>query len=63
MSPGQGSNLEIRPPIYATVTATPDPSHIQDLRSNLQQCQILNPLNEARNQTFILWTPVGFLTH
>ena len=41
---------------YATATAmaTPDPSHILDLHYNLWQCQILNPLSKARDETHIL---------
>ena len=35
-------------------TATPDLSCICNLRCNLQQCQILNPLNKARDRTCIL---------
>ena len=34
---------------YTTATATPDPSHICDLHCGLLQCQILNPLSEARD--------------
>ena len=35
----------------ATATATRDPSHVCDLHHSSQQCQILNPLSEARDQT------------
>ena len=35
---------------YGTATATLDPSPIYDLCFRLQQCQILNPLSETRNQ-------------
>ena len=42
---------------YATVTATPDPSHVCDLHSSSWQCQILNPLNKARDQTCNLLVP------
>ena len=38
----------------ATATAVPDPSHILDLHYSSRQCQILNPLSEAQNQTCIL---------
>ena len=34
--------------------ATPDLSHLCDLYHSLQQCQILNPLREARDWTCIL---------
>ena len=40
--------------VYATVMATLDPSHICDLCFSLLQCQILNSLSEARDQTHIL---------
>ena len=50
--PGAESKLQRRP--TATATGTPDPSCICDLRCSLQQCQILNPLSKARDQTCIL---------
>ena len=40
--------------VYTRATAMPDPSHICHLHHILQQCRILNPLNEARDQTCIL---------
>ena len=46
-----------------TATATPNLSCIYDLHRSLQQCWILNPLSEARDQTWILMIPVGFLTY
>ena len=51
--------------VYATIIATPDLSHIFNLRCILQQCQILNPLNEDRNQTRILTDSVflNLLSH
>ena len=45
--------LELQLLAYATATATADLSCICDCSS--QQCQILNPLSEARDQTHILW--------
>ena len=39
---------------YATATAPLDPSRICNLSHSLQQCQILNSLSEARDQTHIL---------
>ena len=39
---------------YTTTTAPRDLSCICDLHQGWQQCQILNPLNEARDQTFLL---------
>ena len=35
--------------VYTTARATPDLSHICDLPHSLWQCQILNPLSEARD--------------
>ena len=58
--------LEVQPLAYTTATAMPDLSHIQDLCHNLWQCQIVNPLSEARHQTHILmdtsWV-VNLLSH
>ena len=52
--PGLGDELELQPPAYATATAMQDPNHICDLHHSSQQCCILNPLSEARDQTSIL---------
>ena len=41
-------------PAYATDATTRDPSHVCNLYRTSWQCQILNPLNEARNQTRVL---------
>ena len=38
---------------YTTVTATWDPGRICALHHSLQECQILNPLNKARDRTHI----------
>ena len=35
-------------------TATSDPSRVCDLHHSSQQCQILNPLNRARDGTHVL---------
>ena len=51
---GQGSNQSCSCLLYTTATATPDPSCICDLSPSFQQCQILNPLNKARDRTDIL---------
>ena len=51
--PRLGVQLEL--PAYTTAIATPDLSHIcKDLHQGLQQCWILNPLSEAKDQTHIL---------
>ena len=39
---------------YTTATATPDPSRVCDLHHSSWQCQIPNPLSEARDGTNIL---------
>ena len=52
--PGLGVDMELQLPAYATATVTPDLSHICDLDHSLQQCQILIPLSESRDQTHIL---------
>ena len=41
------SELNLRP--IPESMATPDLSHICDLHRSLEQCQILNPLNEAKD--------------
>ena len=48
--PRLGDESELRVPAYTTATATRDLSHICDLHCSLQQCRILNPLSEARDQ-------------
>ena len=40
-----------------TATATPDPGRICDLHHSSGQCQILNPLSEARDRTYNLKVP------
>ena len=50
--PRLGVESELQLPDYATATGTPDLSHICNLPHSSQQQQILNPLSEARDQTF-----------
>ena len=45
---------ELKPPAYATATATWDPSHVCNLHQSSQQCQIPDALTEARDRTHIL---------
>ena len=52
--PRLGVQLELEPLAYARATATWDPSYVCDLHRSSQQCQILNPLSEARDQTCFL---------
>ena len=53
--PRPGVESELHLLAYATVIATPDPSHICDLHHSSQQHhQILNSLSETRDRTHIL---------
>ena len=52
--PGLGVESELQLPVYARAIAMPDLSHVCNLCHSSQQCQILNPLGEARDQTHIL---------
>ena len=52
--PRLGVEQELQLPAYATATATPDLIRVCDLHHNLWQCQILNPLSEARDRTHVL---------
>ena len=49
-----GVKSELQLPACATTTVTPDLSHICNLHYSSWQCQILNPLSRARDQTLIL---------
>ena len=53
--PRLGVELELQ--LQATVTASPNPSHVCDLHHSSQQRQILNPLNEDGDQTHNLMVP------
>ena len=52
--PRLGVKWELQLLAYTTATETWDPSHVCDLHHSSQQCQIPNPLKEARDQTCIL---------
>ena len=52
-----GIQLELQLPAYTRATAMRDPSPICDLHHSSRQCQILNLLSEARDQTFNLMVP------
>ena len=52
--PPLGVKSELQLPAYATTMATQDLSCICNLCRSLWQCQILNPLSETRDQTYIL---------
>ena len=49
--PGLGVESELQRLVYTRATATMDPNHICDLCLSSQQCQILNPLSKAWDQT------------
>ena len=53
-APRPGVELELELLAYTVATARWDLSYICDLDHSLLQCWILNPLNEARDQTRIL---------
>ena len=55
--PRLGVKLELQLPVYTTATATPDPSRVCDLHHSSWQCQILNPLSEARDRIRNLMVP------
>ena len=52
--PRLGVESELQLLAYTTATATPDPSYVCNLHHSSGQCQILNLLNKARDQTRIL---------
>ena len=52
-----GVELELQLSAYTTATAMQDSSHICNLHHSSQQCQILNPLIEARDRTLNLMVP------
>ena len=52
--PRLGVESESKLLAYTTATATPDLSHVCNLYHSSWQCQIPNPLSEARDQTRIL---------
>ena len=60
--PRLGVQSELQLPAYITATTMPDPRHTCELHQSSQQCQILNPLSEARDPLASSWTLVGFVT-
>ena len=44
---------ELQPLAYITATTTPDPSCVCGLHHSSRQCQILNPLREDRDWTWV----------
>ena len=61
--PGLGVESELQVLGYTTATATSDLSHTYILCGNLRQHQILNPLSEARDGTYVLTALCRVLTH
>ena len=59
--PRLGVESELQLPAFKTATATSDPSRISDLHHTSRQCQMLNPLTEARVTSWICfcWTIMG----
>ena len=52
--PRLGIELELQLPAYTTAITTWNLSLVCDLHCSLRQYQILNPLSEARHQTWVL---------
>ena len=55
--PRLGAESELQLLAYTTATAMWDPRHVYNLHHSSGQCQIPNPLSEARDQTHILMEP------
>ena len=49
-------------PTYTTATTIPDPSCVCNQNHSSQQCQILNPMSEARDRTESSWILLRLLT-
>ena len=60
--PGLGVKWELYTLAYATATAMPDLSRTCDLHQSSLQCQILNPLSKAMDQTESPWRLVRFVS-
>ena len=52
--PRLGVESDVQLLAYTRATATPDPSHVFSLHHSSRQCQILNPMSEAKDWTCIL---------
>ena len=61
--PRLGVESELKPPAYATATATRDLKRVCDLHHSSRQCQILYPLSEARIEPASSWILVRLVTH
>ena len=61
--PRLGVQLELQLLATVTATATSDPGRLCNLHQSLLQCQILNPLREARDKTHNLMVPSQIHSH
>ena len=61
--PRLGVELDLQLLTDATAIVIPELSPIWELRHSLWQCQILNPLTEARMEPSSSWLQLGCLTH
>ena len=61
--PKLGVESELQLLAYTTATAMQDPSQVCDLQHSSRQCQILDPLSEARDEPMSSWILVGFINH
>ena len=52
--PRLGVELELQLLVYTTATAMQNPGHVCNLHHSSWQCQILNPLNEAKDQIYVV---------
>ena len=60
--PRVGVESELQLLVYTTATAKPGPSHVCYLHHSSLQCQILNPLSEARDRNCVLPMLVRFVS-
>ena len=61
--PSLGDSLELQLPAYTTAKATPDLRRVFDLHHSSRQCQILDPLREAKDRTCNLNVPSQICFH
>ena len=60
--PRLGVQSELQLPAYTAPAAMQDPSHVCNLHHSSQQCWILSPLSETRDQTCNLMIPSRILS-
>ena len=61
--PRLGVKSELQLPAYTTATAMPYPNCIFNLHHSSRQCQVLNPVIEARDKTCNLMVPSRICFH